>query len=74
MPSDILLTRRSFGLALGAGTGAVTAQDAASTGYAELDQAMGADQPFKGTKVSIQTQWIGGEGDNFAAAVAPLFM
>lgn len=57
--------------ALAAGTGAVTAQDAASTGYAELDQAMGADQPFKGTKVSIQTQWIGGEGDNFAAAVAP---
>lgn len=57
--------------ALAAGTGAVTAQDAASTGYAELDQAMGADQPFKGTKVSIQTQWIGGEGDNFAAALAP---
>lgn len=57
--------------ALAAGTGAVSAQDAASTGYAELDQAMGADQPFKGTKVSIQTQWIGGEGDNFAAALAP---
>jgi alpha-glucoside transport system substrate-binding protein len=62
--------------ALAMGTGAVTAQSPsaaapAATGYAELDQAMGADQPFKGTKVSIQTQWIGGEGDNFAAAVAP---
>ncbi len=57
--------------ALAAGTGAVTAQDAAATGYTELDQAMGADQPFKGSKVSIQTQWIGGEGDNFAAVLAP---
>ena len=62
--------------ALAAGTGAVTAQSPsaaapAATGYTELDQAMGADQPFKGTKVSIQTQWIGGEGDNFAAAVKP---
>ena len=41
------------------------------TGYAELDKALGADgKPFKGKKVSIQTQWIGGEGANFAAAVA----
>lgn len=52
------------------GAGSVLAQDA-GTGYAELDQAMGADQPFAGTKVSIQTQWIGGEGENFAAAIAP---
>jgi alpha-glucoside transport system substrate-binding protein len=51
-------------------TGAI-AQDAASTGYAELDQAISAEQPFKGTKVSIQTQWIGGEGENFAEAIAP---
>lgn len=67
--------------ALAAGTGAVTAQSpsaaapapsaSAATGYAELEQAMGADQPFAGTKVSIQTQWIGGEGENFAAALAP---
>jgi len=67
--------------ALAAGTGAVTAQSpsaaapaasaSGATGYAELDQAMGADQPFAGTKVSIQTQWIGGEGENFAAALAP---
>jgi len=60
--------------ALIAGTLAVSAQSPAaggSTGYAELDQAMGADQPMKGSKVSIQTQWIGGEGENFAAAVKP---
>ena len=25
------------------------------TGYAELDQALGADQPFAGTKVTMQT-------------------
>ncbi len=44
------------------------------TGYTELDQALtkGADGklPFDGKKVSIQTQWIGGEGTNFAASVA----
>ncbi len=40
------------------------------TGYAELDAALGAGQPFKDKTVSIQTQWIGGEGTNFAAAVA----
>jgi alpha-glucoside transport system substrate-binding protein len=39
------------------------------TGYAELDQALGADKPFAGKKVSIQTQWTGGEGDGFAAAI-----
>lgn len=70
-------TRRSTAIAVltisafVAGTGAVTAQDMAPTGYAELDQAMGADKPFAGTKVSIQTQWIGGEGENFAASIAP---
>ena len=44
------------------------------TGYTELDQALtkGADGklPFAGKTVSIQTQWIGGEGTNFAASVA----
>ncbi len=44
------------------------------TGYTELDTALtkGADGklPFDGKKVSIQTQWIGGEGTNFAASVA----
>ena len=30
----------------------------------------GADKPFNGKKVSIQTQWIGGEGTNFAASLA----
>ena len=39
------------------------------TGYTELDQALGADKPFNGKKVSIQTQWTGGEGEGFAAAV-----
>jgi alpha-glucoside transport system substrate-binding protein len=56
----------------------VAAQDAspspaamASTGYAELDQAMSADQPLAGKKVTLQTQWIGGEGTNFAASLQP---
>jgi alpha-glucoside transport system substrate-binding protein len=44
------------------------------TGYTELDQSLtkGADGklPFAGKTVSIQTQWIGGEGTNFAAALA----
>jgi alpha-glucoside transport system substrate-binding protein len=39
------------------------------TGYKELDQALGSDKPFNGKKVSIQTQWTGGEGDGFAAAI-----
>jgi alpha-glucoside transport system substrate-binding protein len=43
------------------------------TGYTELDQALtpGADgkMPFAGKKVSIQTQWTGGEGEGFAAAI-----
>ncbi len=62
--------------ALAAGTGAVTAQEpvvgvpTVPTGYAVLDQALGADKPFNGTKVSIQTQWIGGEGNNFADSIA----
>ena len=47
---------------------------AVPTGYAELDKALtkGADGklPFDGKTVSIQTQWIGGEGTNFAASVA----
>ena len=43
---------------------------AVPTGYTELDKALGADMPYKGKKVSIQTQWTGGEGDGFAAAIA----
>ena len=42
---------------------------AVPTGYTELDQALGADKPFNGKKVSIQTQWTGGEGEGFAAAI-----
>jgi alpha-glucoside transport system substrate-binding protein len=48
----------------------VPAVPATPTGYAELDKALGSDQPFKGKKVTIQVQWIGGEGDNFEASVA----
>lgn len=56
-------------------SGAATAAPAAAvpkvpTGYAELDKALGADKPYNGKTVSIQTQWIGGEGTNFAASVA----
>jgi alpha-glucoside transport system substrate-binding protein len=40
------------------------------TGYAELDAALGADKPYTGKRVTIQTQWILGEGANFDAAVA----
>ena len=47
---------------------------AVPTGYAELDKALtkGADgkMPFAGKRVTIQTQWIGGEGADFDAAVA----
>lgn len=43
---------------------------AVPTGYADLDKALGADKPFKGKRVTIQTQWIGGEGADFDAAVA----
>jgi alpha-glucoside transport system substrate-binding protein len=39
------------------------------TGYTELDQALGSSQPMKGKKVSIQTQWTGGEAEGFAAAI-----
>jgi alpha-glucoside transport system substrate-binding protein len=41
---------------------------AVPTGYTELDQALGADKPFAGKQVTIQTQWTGGEGEGFAAA------
>src|SRR6187399_2801739 len=42
---------------------------AVPTGYTELDAALGADKPYNGTKVSIQTQWTGGEGEGFANAI-----
>jgi len=43
---------------------------AVPTGYAELDQALGSDKPFNGKSVNIQTQWVAGEGANFAASLA----
>jgi alpha-glucoside transport system substrate-binding protein len=69
-----------FTLAMGAvflGAGAVAAQSpsagapAGGTGYAELDAAMGPDQPFAGQTITIQTQWIEGEGANFDASLQP---
>jgi alpha-glucoside transport system substrate-binding protein len=46
---------------------------AVPTGYTELDTALtkGADgkMPMAGKKVSIQTQWVQGEGEGFAAAI-----
>jgi alpha-glucoside transport system substrate-binding protein len=43
---------------------------AVPTGYAELDKALGSDQPYKGKQVDIQVQWTGGELANFQASVA----
>lgn len=40
------------------------------TGYAELDQALSAAKPFNGKKVSVQSQWTGGEETGFLAAIA----
>jgi alpha-glucoside transport system substrate-binding protein len=40
----------------------------APTGFTELDAAL--NKEYEGTTVNIQTQWIGGEGANFAAALA----
>ena len=54
----------------GPGESPAAAVPTVPTGHAELDQALGADQPFTGLTVSIQTQWIGGEGANFAASLA----
>ena len=42
---------------------------AVPTGYTELDTALGSDKPFDTKKVSIQTQWTGGEAEGFAAAI-----
>jgi alpha-glucoside transport system substrate-binding protein len=51
------------------GASLVPALPSTPTGFAELDQAL-TSEAFKGKTVSIQTQWIGGEGANFAAAIA----
>lgn len=42
---------------------------AVPTGYTTLDKALGSDKPYKGTKVSIQVQWIGNELEGFNAAI-----
>ena len=69
--------------ALSGGAGGVLAQSPAAsggaavvgvpsvpTGYSDLDAALGADKPYAGKKVTIQTQWIGGEGQNFQDSLA----
>ena len=63
------ITFSSFGVAAQDASPAASADAMASTGYAELDQAMAGD--LAGTQVSIQTQWRGAEGEGFAAAFAP---
>jgi alpha-glucoside transport system substrate-binding protein len=40
------------------------------TGFAELDKALGSDQPYKGKTVTIQVQWTQGELNNFQASLA----
>ncbi len=65
------ITFSSFGVAAQDASPAASADAMASTGYAELDQAMSADQPMAGSQVTVQTQWISGEGDNFSAALQP---
>ena len=52
------------------GGAAAVGVPAVPTGYTELDEALGADKPFNGKRVTIQTQWIGGEGADFDATVA----
>jgi alpha-glucoside transport system substrate-binding protein len=50
--------------------GSVATLPTTPTGYTELDQALGADQPLKGKKVNIQVQWTGGELTNFTNSLA----
>jgi alpha-glucoside transport system substrate-binding protein len=57
--------------ASGAAGAAVEGVPTVPTGYAELDQALGADQPFTGTRVTMQVQWVAGEGDSFEASITP---
>ena len=66
-------------LALTASSIGVVAQDEAAvgvptvpTGYAELDQALGGDSRSRAPRSRMQTQWIGGEGDNFEPRPLPL--
>jgi len=59
------------------GVSSVFAQDAVlgvpavPTGYTELDQALAADMPMQNATVTMQTQWITAEGDDFSAALEP---
>ncbi len=79
----LLATVMAATTALGA-VGSAFAQDASPaapalnlpavpTGYTELDQALTANadgtMPFAGKTVSIQTQWVSGEGEGFQNAI-----
>jgi len=48
----------------------VNALQSVPTGYAELDQALGAEKPLAGKAVNIQVQWTGCELANFTASLA----
>src|SRR5260221_8451526 len=69
-PSAPAATQGAGASAPAATTGAAAGVPAGRPGYAELERALGAAQPFKGKSVNIQPQWVAGEGTNFAAALA----
>jgi alpha-glucoside transport system substrate-binding protein len=60
----------SSGASAAPSASAAAAIPSVPTGYAELDQALGSSQPFKGKTVSIQVQWTQGELANFQASLA----
>jgi alpha-glucoside transport system substrate-binding protein len=70
MLATLALTASSIGV-VAQDASPAAAGDTVATGYTELDMAMGGDKPLAGTKVVVQTQWVGGEGENFATAFAP---
>jgi alpha-glucoside transport system substrate-binding protein len=71
--ATMALTFSSIGVAAQDASPAASmgADEMMSTGYPELDMAMGSDQPLAGSKVTMQTQWVGGEAPNFQAALQP---
>ena len=49
--------------------GAMAGVPASPSGFPELDAALAGE--YAGTAVTLQTQWVAGEGDNFASVLAP---
>ena len=66
--ATMALTFSSIGVA--AQDDMVVGVPTAPTGYTELDQALNGD--FAGSTVTMQTQWITAEGDDFADTIAGL--